>query len=60
MAGDVWRIAGRVADLELAEIARPATRGAVDDVGRSIISVEICRIVELIASRSERRLGNQR
>jgi len=37
MAADVDRNRGLVADRDLAEIAQPATFGADDDAGRSII-----------------------
>lgn len=39
MAGVDWRIAGLVADRAVAEIARPAIRGAVEEGVRSMIPV---------------------
>lgn len=53
MAADVDRNRGLVADRELAEIAQPATLGADDDAGRSIIFVGVRRIIGLIRSRYE-------
>jgi hypothetical protein len=41
MAGDAWRVAGLVADREVADIAREATRGAADDVDRNMIFVGV-------------------
>lgn len=51
MAGDAWVMVGLVADREVAEIARPATRGVDEDACRSIVSMCAGMSVGLVRDR---------